>query len=223
MGKQWKQWQIFFPWAPKSLQMVTKGRWCRYTKYRLRTRQIKMICQRKLRRNAPCEWLKLPQRHDSLSVHPWVYPHILYSFPPRNTWFITSCLCRNSLLKSWRATTLSLTTGLVARIQHSHWWHLTSISPRSVTLLQGAAGQGHLEIIFGSETWEFKVNHGLHSPWLKSAWGPFSRLTRHNLCLPTALWLPPTLGVAGGFLEPHRFQIILGWQLTLSSWDMVET
>ena len=23
MGKQWKQWQIFFPWAPKSLQVVT--------------------------------------------------------------------------------------------------------------------------------------------------------------------------------------------------------
>ena len=23
MGKQWKQWQIFFSWAPKSLQMVT--------------------------------------------------------------------------------------------------------------------------------------------------------------------------------------------------------
>ena len=23
MGKQWKQWQTLFPWAPKSLQMVT--------------------------------------------------------------------------------------------------------------------------------------------------------------------------------------------------------
>ena len=23
MGKQWKQWEILFPWAPKSLQMVT--------------------------------------------------------------------------------------------------------------------------------------------------------------------------------------------------------
>ena len=23
MGKQWKQWQILFPWAPKSLRMVT--------------------------------------------------------------------------------------------------------------------------------------------------------------------------------------------------------
>ena len=23
MGKQWKQWQISFSWAPKSLQMVT--------------------------------------------------------------------------------------------------------------------------------------------------------------------------------------------------------
>ena len=23
MGKQWKQWQTFFSWAPKSLQMVT--------------------------------------------------------------------------------------------------------------------------------------------------------------------------------------------------------
>ena len=23
MGKQWEQWQIFFSWAPKSLQMVT--------------------------------------------------------------------------------------------------------------------------------------------------------------------------------------------------------
>ena len=25
MGKQWKQWQAFFSWAPKSLQMVTEG------------------------------------------------------------------------------------------------------------------------------------------------------------------------------------------------------
>ena len=24
MGKQWKQWQTFFPWVPKSLQMVTE-------------------------------------------------------------------------------------------------------------------------------------------------------------------------------------------------------
>jgi len=23
MGKQWKQWQILFSWAPESLQMVT--------------------------------------------------------------------------------------------------------------------------------------------------------------------------------------------------------
>ena len=68
----------------------------------------------------------------SLSVHPCVYPHILYSFPPRNTWFITSCLCGNSLLKSWRARTLSLTTGLVAGIQHSHCWDLTSISGREL-------------------------------------------------------------------------------------------
>ena len=25
MGKQWKQWQTLFSWAPKSLQMVTAG------------------------------------------------------------------------------------------------------------------------------------------------------------------------------------------------------
>ena len=30
MGKQWKQWQILFSWAPKSLQMVTAARKLRH-------------------------------------------------------------------------------------------------------------------------------------------------------------------------------------------------
>ena len=63
--------------------MCTHGRILRYTKYGLRTKQIKMIGQRKTRRNAPYKWFKLPWGHDSGTLHescPCVYPHILYSF-----------------------------------------------------------------------------------------------------------------------------------------------
>ena len=66
----------------------------------------------------------------TLLVYLCVYPHILYTFSPSKYFicFISFCLCGNSFLKSWRARALSLTTGLVARIQHSHCCDLISVS-----------------------------------------------------------------------------------------------
>ena len=52
-------------------------------------------------------------------------------FSPKWTlhWFhYLLCLCGNSFLQNQRARTLSLATGLVARIQHSHCHGLTSVS-----------------------------------------------------------------------------------------------
>ena len=56
--------------------------------------------------------------------------HVLYFFPPNKcfTCFTTFWLYWNSFLQSQKARALSLTTGLVARIQLSHWHNLTSIS-----------------------------------------------------------------------------------------------
>ena len=87
-----------------------------------------MITQRKPRRNAPHEWFKLPSGYSSLS--PPMYPLILYAFPAnkRVLCFITFCLHGNSFLQSWRARALSLTIGLVARIQYSNCGDPTSIS-----------------------------------------------------------------------------------------------
>ena len=51
----------------------------RHTKHRLRTRQSKMIGQRKLGRNAPYKWFKLPRGWDSVSEPTRVYMY-MYSF-----------------------------------------------------------------------------------------------------------------------------------------------
>ena len=83
-------------------------------------RQIKMIGQRKHWRSTPYKWFKLQWRHDSLSVHPHACPHVLYSPPSAHfTSFTIFHLCGKSLPQSQRARALSLTTGLVARIQLS--------------------------------------------------------------------------------------------------------
>ena len=74
-----------------------------------------------------------------LSVHPRVCPHALYPPPAAHfTSFTTLHLCGKSFLQSQRARALSLTSGLVARIQLSqcNLWLGTE------TLLQAAAGQG---------------------------------------------------------------------------------
>ena len=84
----------------------------------------------------------------SLWAHPCVYPHILYPFffSPNKpfTCFTTFCLCGNSLLQSWRASVLSLTTALTAAAR-----------PQSLagnrTLLQAAAGRGHQRSASASE------------------------------------------------------------------------
>ena len=127
-----------------------------------------MITQRKPRRNAPHEWFKLPSGYSSLS--PPMYPLILYAFPAnkRVLCFITFCLHGNSFLQSWRARALSLTIGLVARIQYSN----CETRPQSLAR-KGSPTSSHCrskphKIIFGAETQEFKVNLGLHPA---AAWG----------------------------------------------------
>ena len=71
--------------------------------------------------------------HGSMTLwaHPCVYPHVLFFFFPKWTlcWFhYLLCLCGNSFLQNQRARALSLATGLVARIQHSHYHGLTAVS-----------------------------------------------------------------------------------------------
>ena len=89
----------------------THGRILRYTKYGLRTRQIRTTGQRKPRRNAPQKWIKQP---GGVTQSTCASIHILYSFP-----FDRHSLCRNSFLQSQGARTLSLTSGLVVRIRLS--------------------------------------------------------------------------------------------------------
>ena len=83
-----------------------------------------MIGQIKPRRNAPHKWFKRPWGHSSLSLwaRPFVYPHVLFfllidtlpvSLLSVSLWKFISC-------KATQARALSLATGLVARIQHSH-------------------------------------------------------------------------------------------------------
>ena len=66
----------------------------------------------------------------TLSLSPPVCLSTCILFPPNKhfTCFTTFHLCGNSFLQSRRARTLSLATGLVARIQHSHCHGPTSIS-----------------------------------------------------------------------------------------------
>ena len=119
--------------------VCTRWRILRYTKYGPWTRQIKMIGQRKPRRNAPYKWFKLPWRQESLC--PCVYPHPLYSFPPNKhfSYFTTFPLYGNSFLQSQRARTSSLTTALAP----SGSLPDLSIWPGTRMLLPADAGQGH--------------------------------------------------------------------------------
>ena len=62
--------------------MCTHGTILRYVKYGLWTRQIKMISQRKTRRNAPYKWINWPKGLTQglfLWICPYVYPHVVYS------------------------------------------------------------------------------------------------------------------------------------------------
>ena len=69
----------------------------RYTKYRLRTRQIKMIGQRKPGRNVPYNLFKLPWGCDLLCL--CVYPHKVHSFSllilaSLHSVFVRTLLCK---------------------------------------------------------------------------------------------------------------------------------
>ena len=71
-----------------------------------RTRQIKMIGQRKTGRNAPYKWFKLP-RGLSSGILPLSQPMCLFTciiLFPLNEYlicFTTFCICGNSFLQSW--------------------------------------------------------------------------------------------------------------------------
>ena len=77
----------------------------RRPRYGLWTRQTKMTGQRKVRRNVPYKWVKLPRGHVSPSVCEstcvlCVYPRVLSSlFLLINTCFTTFLPCGNSFLK----------------------------------------------------------------------------------------------------------------------------
>ena len=77
----------------------------RRPRYGLWTRQTKMIGQRKVRRNVPYKWAKVPRGHVSPSVCEstcvlCVYPRVLSSlFLLINTCFTTFLPCGNSFLK----------------------------------------------------------------------------------------------------------------------------
>ena len=66
----------------------------------------------------------------SLPESACVYTHVLYYFPLNKCFpcFTTFHLCGNSFYKAEGPESLSLTTGLVARIWCSHHHHLASIS-----------------------------------------------------------------------------------------------
>ena len=91
-----------------------------------------------------CPIFKLSQVRDSLWTCPCVYPHVLYSFILLiNTLFVSllSIFVGIIFMQSHRASALSLTTGLVAKIWSqlnlNHW-------PGTEGLLQAAAGWGPL-------------------------------------------------------------------------------
>ena len=104
--------------------MRTHRRVLRYTKYGLRTRQIKMIHQRKTRRNAPYKWFKLPRGHNSgtlpESAHVSIHTYYTLFLNKYFTCFTTFHLCGNSFLQSQRARALVTDTGLMARIWCFH-------------------------------------------------------------------------------------------------------
>ena len=106
----------------------TEGRTLRYTKYSLKTRQSKIIGQRKCKRNSPQKWFKLRRGHNffcepvRMSIHKyWTLFH-----PNKCIMYLTlSCLYvkihfytddRPGLCHLSLAT---VPDGLLARIQHS--------------------------------------------------------------------------------------------------------
>ena len=88
----------------------------------------------------------------SLWVCPCVHTHIPFS-NNQFTCFTTFCICGNVFLQSQRAKALSLNTGLMARIQHSHY-HGPNLNlwPGTNTSLQAVLGWGHLRSIL-----QFKI------------------------------------------------------------------
>ena len=138
-------------WNPSWLRDVhTHGRTLGYTKYRLRTRQSKMIGQRKLRRNAPYKWFKLPWTWDSLSEPAYVCLFTSTLFHPDKHFTCFTAFCFFVGIHVYKADgpgALSLATSLVARIQCSYCRGLTSISDREpkscFKLLQAEVTRDH--------------------------------------------------------------------------------
>ena len=141
--------------------MHTHGRIVRYTKYRLWTRKIKMIGQKKTGRNAPCKWFKLPREQDPLTESTRVSIHI-YS-----TLFF---LLRNTSLVSLLFLFVGIFLCKAEKPVPCHWpniWcsphhHLINLWPGTETLLQAAAGWGQQRSVH-MDPWTFLCRILVHS------------------------------------------------------------
>ena len=67
-GKKWKQWQILFSWAPKSLLMVTTALKLRDTGFLGRKAMTNLDNMLKSRGKGPCS-----QSYDYYSSHVWIW------------------------------------------------------------------------------------------------------------------------------------------------------
>ena len=111
--------------------MPTRRRILRYTKYGLWAWQIKMIGLREPGKNAPYKWFNLPWGLNSLfprlSLPVWLWTRTVL-FPP-NTLLVSllSVFVGIPFWKTEETRSLSLTTGLVARIWCSHCCNLASL------------------------------------------------------------------------------------------------
>ena len=81
----------------------------------------------------------------SLQISPWAYPHMLYSFPLNKyfTCFITFQFWGILFCKAKGPGSLSLTTGLVARIWCSHYRDSACLWLGTQAMLQATADRGH--------------------------------------------------------------------------------
>lgn len=151
---------------------------------------------------------RLPQGQNSvtLSESPaWVYPHVLCSLPPNNHFicFTTFCLCGNSFLQSQEARVLSLTIGLVVRIWCSHHCDPDSISGWwAQTPLQAAADWGPPR---SDLVWQLGNLESQDKPRASPS------------CHLQPLTFTPAFFLSSPLHFLFKIQIMLGWQLMLSS------
>ena len=127
----------------------------RYAKHRLRTRQSKMVGQRKLRRNALYKWFKLPRGYDSVSEPTRVCIHRYSFYPPNKHLFLSVSFLQTGRAKAclW----LLVPGSLVPGFQSFHSCSLTSNSGQELNLclklLQAKDTQDQ------HHTWDSSMSH----------------------------------------------------------------